>query len=253
MTSSAPLAQSMALVSAGLLGFRHGLDYDHVAAISDITAVQRGAWQAMKMGLLYAIGHAATVAVLGLTVILFQFSLPSSIDVWFRPLVGITLLVLGGCVLWTTVFHRPGRHFHHPQTRLILLWIAAIWCFWRLRSLFGSTAVPPPAGTRIGKMPAITVGIIHGVGAETPTQLMLFLLAANLGGITAGLLGLGSFLLGMLLMNSLICGAATGVLRVSMRRPRVLQWAATVSAAYSMVLGGIFLTGTSSVAAVLGR
>jgi len=69
-------------------------------------------------------------------------------------------------------------------------------------------------------MPAFTIGIIHGVGAETPTQLMLFLLAANLGGITAGLFGLGSFLVGMLLMNSLVCATATGVFRASARRPR---------------------------------
>ena len=79
MTYSAPLV-NVALVSAGLLGFRHGLDYDHVAAISDITAVQPGPWQAMRMGLMYAIGHAATIAVLGLAVILFQFSLPAIVD-----------------------------------------------------------------------------------------------------------------------------------------------------------------------------
>jgi hypothetical protein len=253
MAYSAPLVLNMALVSAGLLGFRHGLDYDHIAAISDITGVQREPAQAMKMGLMYAIGHAATVAVLGLAVILFQFSLPAAIDAWFQPLVGITLLALGTYVLWTTVLQRSVRHFHLPQSRLILLWNAALWCFWRLRALLGSTATPPPAGRLIGKMPAIAIGIIHGVGAETPTQLMLFLLAANLGGITTGLLGLGSFLVGMVLMNTLVCAAATGVFRASMRRPRVLQCAAGISAAYSMALGAIFLIGTSSVAAVLGR
>jgi hypothetical protein len=253
MSYSAPLALNMALVSAGLLGLRHGLDYDHVAAISDIAAVQRGPVQAMKMGLMYTIGHAATVAVLGSAVILFHFSLPAAIDAWLHPLVGITLLVLGGYVLWTTVVQRSVRHSHLPQTRLILLWNAALWSFWRLRALHGSTAAPPPAVRRMGRIPAITVGIIHGVGAETPTQLMLFLLAANLGGITTGLLGLGSFLLGMLLMNSLVCAAATGVFRASIRRPGVLQCAAAISAAFSMALGALFLTGTSGVAAVLRR
>ena len=252
MSYSAPLLLNIALVSAGVLGFRHGLDYDHVAAISDIAAVQRGAVHAMKMGLMYAIGHAVTVAVLGSAVILFHFSLPAAIDAWFHPLVGITLLVLGGYVLWTTVVQRSFPHSHLPQTRLVLLWNAALWCFWRLRVQLGSAA-PQPPGRRIGKMPAFTIGIIHGIGAETPTQLMLFLLAANLGGITAGLLGLGSFLVGMLLMNSLVCVTATGVFRASMRRPRVLQWAAAISAAYSMVLGAVFLTGTSSVAAALVR
>ena len=40
------------------------------------------------------------------------------------------------------------------------------------------------------------VGVIHGLGAETPTQILLFLMAANLGGTAAGLLGLLMFILG---------------------------------------------------------
>ena len=48
MSYSTPLVLNIALVSAGLLGFRHGLDYDHVAAISDIAAVLRGPVQAMS-------------------------------------------------------------------------------------------------------------------------------------------------------------------------------------------------------------
>ncbi len=72
MTSPTPLALELALASAALLGFRHGFDYDHVAAITDIASVEKSPRQAMKMGLLYAAGHAATVAALGTAVILVQ-------------------------------------------------------------------------------------------------------------------------------------------------------------------------------------
>src|SRR5260370_37015032 len=85
----------LALLSAAALGFRHGFDYDHIAAISDITSVQNSARRAMQLGLLYALGHAATVAVLGSAVIFFQLSLPPAIDRIAERLVGLTPVVLG--------------------------------------------------------------------------------------------------------------------------------------------------------------
>ena len=54
----------LALVSCAVLGLRHGFDYDHLAAISDITAVQRSWKQGLRLGLTYAVGHAATVVLL---------------------------------------------------------------------------------------------------------------------------------------------------------------------------------------------
>ena len=70
----------LALVSCALLGLRHGFDYDHLAAISDITSVQRGWREGMRLGLLYALGHALTVALLGCAVICFHLTLPAGMD-----------------------------------------------------------------------------------------------------------------------------------------------------------------------------
>jgi hypothetical protein len=66
----------LALLSAAVLGFRHGLDYDHIAAITDISSVQAKARDAMRFGLLYVGGHATTVAVLGALAVMFRVSLP---------------------------------------------------------------------------------------------------------------------------------------------------------------------------------
>jgi uncharacterized membrane protein YqjE len=252
--NASPLALNLALVSAGLLGFRHGFDYDHIAAISDIASLQKNSSQAMRMGLVYALGHAATVAVLGVGVILFQLSLPAGIDRWMEHLVGLTLLVLGACVLWTTLF-RPGAHFHGPRTRVTLLVNGLLWCGWRVRQTFSSKPVErwQLFAGGIGKAPPLIVGIVHGLGAETPTQLLLFLLAANLGGVAKGALGLGTFIAGMLVMNTLICAAAAGLIKVASHRRLAFQIMAGVSAAYSIIVGTIFLAGTSSFAAALAQ
>src|SRR5512142_210789 len=106
----------LALVSAAVLGFRHGLDYDHIAAITDISSVQSRPRDAMRYGLLYVAGHAATVAVLGTAAVSFRMVLPATSDAWAERLVGCTLLLLGLYVLGT--FFRPGTHNHGPKTRI---------------------------------------------------------------------------------------------------------------------------------------
>ncbi len=77
-----PTTLQLALLSAAVLGFKHGFDYDHIAAISDITSVEPSRGKGMRMGLVYVIGHASTVAVLDGAVILFQRSLPARVDNW---------------------------------------------------------------------------------------------------------------------------------------------------------------------------
>ncbi|MFB3917231.1 MAG: hypothetical protein ACE14M_10915 [Terriglobales bacterium] len=250
----APLALNLALISAGLLGFRHGFDYDHIAAISDIAAAQNNPRCAMKMGLVYALGHAATIAVLGLTLILFQLSLPTGLDGWMEHLVGLTLVLLGAYVLWTTLFQPHSlTHAHAPPTRAMFMVNALLWCWWRLRQTFGSVPAKRHHAFEggVGKAPAFLVGIIHGLGAETPSQLLLFLLAANLGGVFKGLLGLTTFIAGMLLMNTLMCAAAAGLIKAAGKRRFAFQLMAGFSAAYSIIVGTIFLAGTSTFATAL--
>jgi high-affinity nickel-transport protein len=90
------------------------------------------------------------------------------------------------------------------------------------------------------------VGVVHGLGAETPTQILLFLMAANLGGTGAGLLGLLMFILGLVLMNSLMCASAAGLFSASIARPNALRALSLATAAYSIVVGIIFLLGSGA-------
>jgi cytochrome c biogenesis protein CcdA len=89
----------LAFLSAGVLGFRHGFDYDHIAAISDITSMEPSRRTAMRMGFVYILGHAVTLGALGAAVILFQHALPARIDRWAERAVGATLILLGLYVL----------------------------------------------------------------------------------------------------------------------------------------------------------
>jgi len=235
----------LALGSAAVLGFRHGLDYDHIAAISDISSVQSRPRDAMRYGLLYVAGHATTVAVLGAAAVTFRIALPPASDRWAERLVGITLLILGVYVLGT--FLRPSSHSHVPRTRITLLVNGVLWIYWRLSRIFGGTRVEAPQVFKNGYGTSSTflVGVIHGLGAETPTQILLFLMAANLGGTGAGLLGLLAFIVGLLAMNTLMCASAAGLFSATLARPSALRALTLVTAGYSVAVGTIFLVGSA--------
>jgi high-affinity nickel-transport protein len=232
------------LLGAAVLGFRHGFDYDHIAAITDISSVQSKARDAMRYGLLYVAGHATTVAVLGTTAVAFRMALPAASDLWAERLVGATLLILGLYVLGT--FFRPGTHNHAPRTRITLLVNGILWVYWKLSLIFGGTRVEAPRIFKngYGTTSTFLVGVIHGLGAETFTQVSLFLAAASLGGV-AGLVGLLMFILGLLIMNTLMCAAAAGLFSASLAHPNALRALTLVTSAYSIIVGAIFLLGSA--------
>jgi len=234
----------LALFSAAVLGFRHGLDYDHIAAISDISSVQARPRDAMRYGLLYVCGHATTVAVLGALAVAFRVSLPAASDRWAERLVGLTLLVLGIYVLGT--FFRPSSHSHGPRTRITILINGFLWLYWRLSLIFGGTRVEAPQVFKdgYGRTSTFVVGVIHGLGAETFTQVSLFLAAASLGG-TAGLLGLAMFIVGLVAMNTLMCASAAGLFASSFAGPLTTRALTLATSAYSIVVGMIFLLGSA--------
>jgi cytochrome c biogenesis protein CcdA len=229
------------LFSAAVLGFRHGFDYDHIAAISDIGGMQAHPSKTMRLGLMYALGHAATVALLGGLVIGFQLTLPKGMDRWAERFVGLTLVVLAIYVLSTLA-----RRREMPKSRSALLIGAVRWMQRRLQTW--RTGHHHPA---VSNAPEVTgtscfgIGVIHGFGAETPSQLALFLLAANLGGVSKGLMGLAVFLLGLLTMNTLMTASVAGFFTAGRRWTGWYPVITCLTAAYSLGIGIIFLFGRS--------
>jgi high-affinity nickel-transport protein len=113
--------------------------------------------------------------------------------------------------------------------------------------VFGGTRVQPPQVFKdgYGNTSTFAVGAVHGLGAETPTQILLFLMAANLGGTGLGLLGLLMFIMGLLFMNTLLCASAAGLFSASLARPYALRALTLATSAYSIVVGAIFLLGSA--------
>jgi high-affinity nickel-transport protein len=273
------------LFSAFLFGFRHGIDWDHIAAITDITSTQQDRRSSMLFGTIYALGHALVVFALGSVAIVLGQQLPDSVDRVVGRIVGVTLVVLGVYVIVGVARH--GREFR-MRSRWMLIFAGVSRLTRRLRpnsepdhdhespvhvhtgegTLAVADDIPvsdwhhghhgrpghhhhkhPEADepfANYGRRTAFAVGMIHGVGAETPTQLLIFLTAAGAGGRLVGEAVLAAFIAGLLASNSLITiGSAVGFLRAA-EHWRLYLTIALLTAAFSLVIGVLFIAGEGS-------
>ncbi len=236
-----------ALGSCLVLGLRHGFDYDHLAAISDITAVQRNWRSGLRLGIAYALGHAFMVAALGVAVLEMHMGLPEGLNQWTERLIGLTLIVLGIGVV-VGILRKDARAHHHSriESRLAIGINGLMWAAWRVRKLWNAAAPQPEKFQFLytGKS-VFAIGMLHGVGAETPSQLALFFLAKSLGGTANGMMGLAAFCVGLVAMNGLMTASLGGAFRSGAVHPRFYYAIAWTGAAYSFLIGLIFLFGVS--------
>ena len=231
---------SFALATAGiLLGLRHGIDWDHIAAISDLTSSQQQRLRGLGMGTLYAFGHAAAVIVLGLIAILFGTLLPEWLDRYLEIIVGLTLLLLSAWLIWNMVRYK-GRVIFRSRWMLIFELLRKI----RNKILKKSTS---PNGVKqhreYSAQASVSIGVVHGIGAETGTQAIL--LTATVGATSAltGSFLLIAFVVGLLLSNTLITIAASSGLLGGERHSKLHLALGIFVAGFSLILGSMFIMG----------
>lgn len=238
------------LANASLLGFRHGIDWDHIAAITDIVGTttmgadpQRSQKRALALSALYASGHAMVVVVLGLGALCCGAILPQWVDPLMERIVGITLIILGAWVFYALARYIRGEESFVLQSRWMLLFAALR----QLRNRFsGKISEQKSQATSVdqyGARTAFGVGMIHGIGAETGTQVLLI---AAIGGAASHGLGVGilfAFVFGLFASNSLIAFlSSTGFISSARLRPLYLS-VAVVAGCFSLMVGLFFACG----------
>jgi hypothetical protein len=181
----------LAALTAFALGARHGLDWDHLSAIADLVggATRRGR-RSLGLALWYCVGHGAVIVLLGVLVGLLGVRLPAGLDRVFEVVVGLTLVGLGLLVLWQMA--RQGRNYRFASRwRLLLDLLRRAWLRRR-----GAVEWDRP-GEAVSRRAAFGIGVLHGTGAETPTQVVLFGTAAAAGSPAAALVVLVAFVSGL--------------------------------------------------------
>ena len=286
------------LVTGLLLGIRHGFEWDHIAAITDITStsatteagVREHAREhevaphhhdhggesevhahaadpapveaetggilltravllseqrrAILLGTLYAVGHASVVAVLGLAALAFGALLPDWVDPIMSRVVGLTLLLLG---LWVFVslyqYARHGTAFR-LRSRWMLVFDGGRYAWRRLAARFhGHEHVDPIEMTAYGPRTAFGVGMIHGIGAETGTQVLIIAAVGGAAGQGLGVPMMVAFILGLLVSNTIIVVVSATGFVASQVRDRIYLVIGVAAGVFSVVVGTLFLVG----------
>lgn len=236
------------------VGTSHAPNAGHVAiaAVHPRLVVEQR--RALALGTLYAVGHAIVVLALGSLALVFGAVLPAWVDPIMGRVVGLTLVLLG-----TWVFVSLYQYARHGQAfRLRSRWMLVFdmvrfgWRRFQAR-LHGHEHADPIEMTAYGPRTALGVGMIHGIGAETGTQVLLI---AAIGGASSQGLGmpmLVAFVVGLLISNSIIVLiTATGFI-ASRVRERLYIAVGVLAGAFSLVIGLVFLLGVDGTLPAIDR
>jgi cytochrome c biogenesis protein CcdA len=136
-----------------LLGLRHATDPDHLTAVSTLLAGERqdgaSARRAGRLGLVWGAGHATTLFVFGLPIVLFSSYLPDAVQMAAEAAVGVVIVVLAVRLLarWRRGDLRPAHR--HPH---------------------GHDAAPLPTRSPLA---AYGIGLVHGMGGSAGVGVLL--------------------------------------------------------------------------------
>ena len=101
----------LAILTLGfLIGLRHALEADHVAAVSSIVSGGTSRRDITRHGLTWGLGHTITLFAFSGVAIMLGRAIPASISNPIETAVGVMLVGLGGNVLWR--LWRERVHFH---------------------------------------------------------------------------------------------------------------------------------------------
>lgn len=228
---------------AVVLGFRHGIDFDHIAAITDLVGGVTDKRRGFIFALWYAIGHEVVILFFGAIAVLVGWTLPHWVDGLMERFVGVTLLVLAIFLIVSLIQNR-GEFVMVSRWRLLFIGYSSIfsWISSRLAKRNQKvSALRHPLN--VSERGAFLIGIVHGIGAETPTQLLLFTSVAGLASPERGFYVVVLFVLGLFCSHMLITGISLAGYLSARKHRLLVRTIGTVTAVYSLLVGVIFTFG----------
>ena len=215
-----------ALLLGLLLGMRHAMESDHVAAVATLTAGNTSLRRSLLLGAVWGLGHTATLLVVCTAVLLADAAVPQEIAHLLEGAVGIMLLGLGFDLLRRLRQARIHVHAHtHADAGLHL----------HMHSHRGepaSRAISHDHGHPRGfPMRALAVGMMHGLAGSAALMVLAFArFASPLSGLVYILVfGAGS-IAGMAVLSLAIAVPLRWTSRSFGRLNQVLQGAAALCA-----------------------
>jgi len=185
---------AFALLVALLLGLRHATDPDHLTAVTTLVAGEQrqGARRAGTLGAAWGAGHATTLLLVGVPLLLLRSALPTAVERTAEVAIGIVIVALA-----LRLLRRSRRHAH---------------------------------GQRLVRTPlaAFGIGTLHGLGGSGGVALLVL---SAVHGRTAAAASLGLFAAATALSMALVSAAFGHVMRADAIARRLGHLAPVLGAA----------------------
>jgi hypothetical protein len=188
-----PLLELMSSSGFGsLLGMRHALEPDHLAAVSTLVPGERSAFKAALLGICWGLGHTCSLLVVGTILVIFRAEMPQRVADGFECCVALMLVGLGLRAIYLAARQGPAgpQHVHHHGHTV--------------HEHQGAPAHIHIGAWTLARRPLI-VGAVHGLaGSGALTALVVAMLPSTAARVTyMALFGLGSTL-GMAALSGLL-------------------------------------------------
>ena len=190
-----------------LIGMRHALEADHLAAVVALSTRTRGRMATMLRGAAWGFGHTTALLIVGGGSLALGTSLSQTSEQWLERAVGAMLIVLGAQVIARLVRSRVrvSRHAHDGLVHI------------------HAHASAPQAGAPLhhhqhadrSHVRAALVGTVHGMAGSAA---LVVLTSATAGSFWMGLAYIASFGMGSMLGMAALSLAISVPLEVSSRR-----------------------------------
>jgi high-affinity nickel-transport protein len=167
-----------------LLGMRHALEPDHLAAVSTLVTQERNGYKAALLGACWGVGHSLSLLVAGTVLVLLRAEMPARLADVFELGVAAMLVMLGLRAIYLAARQGPAGpvHAHHHGGRVHVHRGApahihiGTWTLARRPLLVG--AVHGLAGS--GALTALVVTMLPSTAARI-TYMIVFGLGSTLG------------------------------------------------------------------------
>jgi MFS family permease len=197
MTETITLSTASVLTFGFVLGLKHAVEVDHLAAVSTIVSERKSLLSSLLVGGLWGVGHTISLLIAGILVIVLHVQISERMALFLEFMVGLMLVALGanalrklwrGGHLHLHVHQHGGRAHIHPH----------------IHDGKPETDTHTHHGLRPGMRPLV-VGMVHGLAGSAALMLLVLstIEAPLIGLLYIVVFGLGS-IGGMMLMSALV-------------------------------------------------
>lgn len=192
-----------------LVGLRHALEADHLAAVAALATRSGSVTHAVKQGIAWGFGHTVTLFLFGVVILSLDTVIPARLAAGLEFAVGIMLVLLGTDVLRRMYKDRIHFHSHAHDDGTT---------HFHAHSHAGETGHDPARHAhrhqKFVPLRALFVGLMHGMAGSAA---LILLTLDSVGSLGAGLMYIFLFSLGSMIGMALLSLVIAVPLRYSAR------------------------------------